>query len=115
MPMYEYVCMKCEEHFEELVRGDQEVACPHCGGNDVARQLSTFSMIGTAGQTGAFGSGGGCCGGTGGRGHLADAPPRGAGLWRGRRPRHPMGPCRGPGPGFLLLPRCPTRPAVCRW
>src|SRR6266545_1854412 len=25
MPMYEYVCMKCEEHFEELVRGDQVV------------------------------------------------------------------------------------------
>ena len=37
MPMYEYVCMKCEEHFEELVRGDQEVACPQCGATNVAR------------------------------------------------------------------------------
>ena len=69
MPMYEYVCMKCEEHFEELVRGDQEVACPQCGATNVARQLSTFSMVVTAGQTGAFSSGGGCCGGSCGCGH----------------------------------------------
>jgi putative FmdB family regulatory protein len=62
MPMYEYVCMKCEEHFEELVRGDEEVRCPQCGAADVSRQLSTFSFVGTAGQTGA--SGGGCCGGS---------------------------------------------------
>src|SRR4051795_2164819 len=68
MPMYEYVCMKCEEHFEELVRNDEEVACPNCAATNVARQLSTFAMIGTAGQTGAFGGGGGCCGGGGGRG-----------------------------------------------
>jgi putative FmdB family regulatory protein len=70
MPMYEYVCMKCEEHFEELVRGDMEVACPECGATNVARQLSTFAMIGTAGQTGAVRSGGGgCCGGSCGCGH----------------------------------------------
>jgi putative FmdB family regulatory protein len=69
MPMYEYVCMKCEEHFEELVRGDQVVACPECGATKVARQLSTFAMVGTAGQTGAFSSGGGCCGGSCGCGH----------------------------------------------
>jgi len=69
MPMYEYVCMKCEAHFEELVRADDEVACPHCATTHVARQLSTFSMIGTAGQTGAYGGGGGCCGGSCGCGH----------------------------------------------
>jgi putative FmdB family regulatory protein len=69
MPMYEYVCMKCETDFEELVRGDAEVACPRCGTTNVARQLSKFSMIGTAGQTGAFGESGGCCGGSCGCGH----------------------------------------------
>jgi putative FmdB family regulatory protein len=68
MPVYEYVCMKCESHFEELVRGDQEVSCPDCGATNVARQLSTFATIGTAGQTGAF-SGSGCCGGSCGCGH----------------------------------------------
>jgi hypothetical protein len=45
------------------------VACPECGATNVARQLSTFSMVGTAGQTGAFTSGGGCCGGSCGCGH----------------------------------------------
>ena len=68
MPMYEYVCMKCEEHFEELVRADAQVACPRCGAEKVAKQLSTFAMTGTAGQTGAS-SGGGCCGGSCGCGH----------------------------------------------
>ena len=69
MPMYEYVCMKCEAHFEELVRGDMVVACPDCGATKVAKQLSTFAMTGSSGQTGAFGSGGGCCGGSCGCGH----------------------------------------------
>ena len=69
MPMYEYVCMECESHFEELVRGDQQVLCPQCGATKVAKQLSTFSMIGTGGtgQSAAFG--GGCCGGSCGCGH----------------------------------------------
>jgi putative FmdB family regulatory protein len=67
MPMYEYVCMKCEAHFEELVRGDQQVLCPQCGATKVAKQLSTFSMIGSGGQSAAFG--GGCCGGSCGCGH----------------------------------------------
>jgi putative FmdB family regulatory protein len=65
MPMYEYVCMKCEAHFEELVRGEQQVLCPQCGATKVAKQLSTFAMIGTGGQTGASG----CCGGSCGCGH----------------------------------------------
>ena len=65
--MYEYVCMKCEAHFEELVRGEQKIVCPQCGATKVAKQLSTFAMIGSGGQTGAFG--GGCCGGSCGCGH----------------------------------------------
>jgi putative FmdB family regulatory protein len=70
MPIYEFVCMSCETHFEELVRGDMEIACPECGATKVAKQLSTFSMVGNAGQTGAFSSGGGgCCGGSCGCGH----------------------------------------------
>ena len=67
MPMYEYVCMKCEEHFEELVRGEQQVVCPQCGATNVAKQLSTFAMIGSGGEPGSFG--GGCCGGSCGCGH----------------------------------------------
>ena len=68
MPIYEFVCLSCEEHFEELVRGETQVACPNCGATTVAKQISTFAMTGTAGQIGAFG-GGGCCGGSCGCGH----------------------------------------------
>ena len=65
MPIYEYVCMACESHFEELVRYDDATpACPECAGTKVRKQLSVFAAHGTAEQP-SFGgtSGGGCCGG----------------------------------------------------
>ena len=68
MPIYEFVCMSCEEHFEELVRGETEIACPNCGATKVAKQMSTFAMVGGGGETPSFG-GGGCCGGSCGCGH----------------------------------------------
>ncbi|MGZ4353972.1 MAG: FmdB family zinc ribbon protein [Gaiellaceae bacterium] len=72
MPIYEYVCMSCESHFEELVRGDQDPCCPDCGGAKVTRQLSVFAAHGVA-STPSFGEtaagGGGCCGGSCGCGH----------------------------------------------
>jgi putative FmdB family regulatory protein len=48
MPIYEYVCMECESHFEELVRGDQVVACPDCAATNVSRQFSSFAVHGVA-------------------------------------------------------------------
>jgi len=68
MPIYEFVCMSCEAHFEELVRGEMEVACPECGATKVARQLSTFAMVASGGEPSTLG-GGGCCGGSCGCGH----------------------------------------------
>jgi putative FmdB family regulatory protein len=64
MPIYEYVCMSCESHFEELVgMSDPDPACPDCGKTKVAKQFSTsFAAHGMAGQP-SFG-GGGCCGGS---------------------------------------------------
>ena len=51
MPIYEFVCMTCESHFEELVRlDDPDPACPDCGATKVARQLSVFAAHGTAEQ-----------------------------------------------------------------
>jgi putative FmdB family regulatory protein len=66
MPIYEYVCMECESHFEELVRGEQVVACPDCSATNVSRQFSTFAVHGTSKQPSfkASGGGGGCCGGS---------------------------------------------------
>src|SRR5688572_30859232 len=77
VPIYEYACMECESHFEELVRnGEQTVSCPECGAAKVLRQLSTFAVHGTSkqpsysGPMGAGGgAGGGCCGGSCGCGH----------------------------------------------
>ena len=68
MPIYEYVCMTCESHFEELVRNGDEPDCPDCGGENVRRQLSVFSARGDSPQP-SFGGGGGCCGGSCGCGH----------------------------------------------
>ena len=64
MPIYENACMECEEHFDELVRrDDQVVACPGCGAVDVLKQVSAFAVHGTASTPSFGGTGGGCCGG----------------------------------------------------
>jgi putative FmdB family regulatory protein len=68
MPIYEYVCMSCESHFEELVGlNAPDPSCPDCGNEKVAKQFSVFAAHGT-GVTPSFG-GGGCCGGSCGCGH----------------------------------------------
>ena len=69
MPIYEYVCMSCESHFEELVRGDETPACPDCGTAKVQRQLSVFAAHGVTAQPSFGGAAGGCCGGSCGCGH----------------------------------------------
>jgi putative FmdB family regulatory protein len=69
MPIYEYACMECEDHFEELVRSDDQVViCPSCGAGKVLKQLSSFAVVG-ARSAPTFtrpsgGGGGGCCGGS---------------------------------------------------
>lgn len=52
MPIYEYVCVQCNQQFELLVRGDEKPACPECGGTRVAKQLSVPSAhSGTGGNS----------------------------------------------------------------
>jgi putative FmdB family regulatory protein len=67
MPIYEFVCMQCESHFEELVRVGETSDCPDCGSSNVRKQLSVFATHGPSEQP-SFG-GGGCCGGSCGCGH----------------------------------------------
>lgn len=73
MPIYEYACMECEAHFDELVRSPQQaVTCPECGAAKALRQLSTFAVHGARTQpsfSAPSGGGGGCCGGACGCGH----------------------------------------------
>ena len=73
MPIYEYVCMECESHFEELVRPSldgtaEQVHCPDCAATNVSKQFSSFAVHGTT-KVAAGGGGGGCCGGSCGCGH----------------------------------------------
>jgi len=74
VPIYEYACMECESHFEELVRSsEQAVVCPECGAAKVLKQFSTFAVhgaakVGVAPSTPGASSGG-CCGGSCGCGH----------------------------------------------
>jgi putative FmdB family regulatory protein len=72
MPIYEYVCMSCESHFEELVRHDETPRCPDCDSAQAKRQFSVFAAHGTSSQPslgGAPAPRGGCCGGGCGCGH----------------------------------------------
>lgn len=58
MPLYEYVCEKCDTRFEQLIRNadeEEKLRCPDCGGKKVARQFSAFAVGG--GSTGSGGSG----------------------------------------------------------
>jgi putative FmdB family regulatory protein len=67
MPIYEYVCMSCESHFEELVRNGEQPDCPDCGAANVRKQLSVFAAHGSSTGTDVGPmprSGGGCCGGS---------------------------------------------------
>jgi len=72
MPIYEYVCMECESHFEELVAvSEPDPSCPDCEASNVRKQFSVFATHGTAAQPsfGQTAAGGGCCGGSCGCGH----------------------------------------------
>jgi putative FmdB family regulatory protein len=66
MPIYEYACMECEDHFDELVRSDdQVVTCPSCETTNVLKQISAFAVHGAPAKPSFGGStGGGCCGGS---------------------------------------------------
>ena len=66
MPIYEYACMECEDHFDELVRGEEQViTCPACGATDVLKQISAFAVHGASSKPSfGGGAGGGCCGGS---------------------------------------------------
>lgn len=46
MPIYEYVCSKCQHDFEELIFNTSEkVACPECGSAKVERAMSVFASV----------------------------------------------------------------------
>jgi putative FmdB family regulatory protein len=44
MPIFEYICKKCEHHFEALVYGDEKTSCPKCRSTKLTPQLSVFAV-----------------------------------------------------------------------
>jgi putative FmdB family regulatory protein len=75
MPIYEYQCQQCEQHFEEMLphAAADELHCPVCGAENVTRLLSLFGVGQTAGDVDtktktANGHGCGCGGCTCGHG-----------------------------------------------
>ena len=47
MPLYEFACRKCEHRFEELVFGDEQVACPECTSTRLERLVTSEPLNGT--------------------------------------------------------------------
>jgi putative FmdB family regulatory protein len=67
MPIYEFVCMECESHYEELVPMGEAADCPDCGSANVRKQFSVFAAHGV--ESGSAIGGEGCCGGSCGHCH----------------------------------------------
>lgn len=44
MPLYEYECQSCHQHFELLVREQTVPACPSCQSGEIEKQLSVFAV-----------------------------------------------------------------------
>ncbi len=42
MPIFEYVCKKCEHRFESIVLGRKKPACPQCASRRLERQVEVF-------------------------------------------------------------------------
>ncbi|MDP2846690.1 MAG: zinc ribbon domain-containing protein [Humidesulfovibrio sp.] len=75
MPIFEYVCKKCKNQFEELVFSqDEQAVCPSCGSTRTEKLMSCCrskvgggpNMDSPAAQASPAPSGGGCSGCSGG-------------------------------------------------
>jgi putative FmdB family regulatory protein len=52
MPIFEYLCKKCDHRFEAIVNGSTVVECPACASRRLEKQLSVFATS-VKGQTAA--------------------------------------------------------------
>lgn len=44
MPLFEYACLGCGQHFEFLTREGQSPECPSCQGRALEKQFSAFAV-----------------------------------------------------------------------
>lgn len=68
MPIYEYICKKCEHKFallQSLYPADNNTECPKCSSREVKKVISSFSCASSSGSdfssmpSPSFGGGGG--------------------------------------------------------
>ena len=64
MPIFEYRCTQCQAIFSKLQMGSAvtNVSCPHCGSDQVERQLSTFASSTAGAASPGAPAGAGCAG-----------------------------------------------------
>ena len=58
MPIYEYKCSNCGNCFEQIVfpsDDENSFTCTRCGKNDLKRVVSTFSCLGSDGNSDSAG------------------------------------------------------------
>ena len=46
MPIFEFVCRKCNNPFETIVFNSSNPKCPSCGGENLEKQFSVFAVGG---------------------------------------------------------------------
>jgi putative FmdB family regulatory protein len=46
MPIFEYICAKCDHRFEAIVLNGQKSQCPKCESKKLEQQLSRFAVGG---------------------------------------------------------------------
>ena len=64
MPLFEYECRDCGNHFEYLTRAEQRPSCPTCSSEDLQKLLSGFA-VNTNGNGSADAAAGDAVGGCG--------------------------------------------------
>ncbi|NLF49729.1 MAG: zinc ribbon domain-containing protein [Leptolinea sp.] len=68
MPLYEYICQKCDNQFEKRVsfsEADEEQECPVCGSKHSRKKISLFASKVSGSTFTSSGTASGC-GGSGG-------------------------------------------------
>ncbi|MDR2395486.1 MAG: hypothetical protein LBD57_02595 [Endomicrobium sp.] len=59
MPVFEFACNNCKEHFEMLIlESESKIECPKCKSVDTIKQFSTFSA---KSQSNKYKCCSGCC------------------------------------------------------
>jgi putative FmdB family regulatory protein len=52
MPLFEYSCRDCDNHFELLVRESTKLECPKCTSTKLDKQLSVFAVSAPSSSSG---------------------------------------------------------------